>query len=362
MGSHVHLLEAALEGRVFFDVLAVLVERGGADHAQLATSEHRLDHVAGVHCALGCAGADDGVDLVDERDDLTGGVGDLLQHGLQPLLELTAVLRAGQHRADVETDQSLVLQALGYVAIGDAAGQAFHDGGLAHARLADEHRVVLGATRQHLDDPTDLVVAPDDRVDLAVAGALGEVLPVLLQRCEVLFRVLAGDPVAAAHFLERLQQLFAADAEASVHGQQQVLDGEEVVLQVVLVLLRVLHHVVELAVHARVLPAVGLGQLAHRFVGLVAHHQGGKTQLGQHRGHDGVVLPHERGQHVVGGELGVAECLCLVDGRGKGFVGLEGPLLRIERHVHSVSRRRKLATSRIKFSTSCVRRRRLSLG
>ena len=31
--ADVHLLESALERRVFFDVLAVLVERGGANHA-----------------------------------------------------------------------------------------------------------------------------------------------------------------------------------------------------------------------------------------------------------------------------------------------------------------------------------------
>ena len=68
--ADVHLLEAALEGGVLLDVLAVLVERGGADHAQLAAGEHRLDHVAGVHRALGGAGADDGVQLVDEGDDL----------------------------------------------------------------------------------------------------------------------------------------------------------------------------------------------------------------------------------------------------------------------------------------------------
>ena len=34
------LLEAALERGVLLDVLAVLVERGGADHAQLAAGEH----------------------------------------------------------------------------------------------------------------------------------------------------------------------------------------------------------------------------------------------------------------------------------------------------------------------------------
>ena len=65
------LLEAALEGRVLLDVLAELVERRGADHAQLTAGEHRLDHVAGVHGGVAAgAGADDGVQLVDEGDDL----------------------------------------------------------------------------------------------------------------------------------------------------------------------------------------------------------------------------------------------------------------------------------------------------
>ena len=66
-----HLLEAPLQRRVLLDVLAVLVERGRADHPQLAAGEHRLEHVARVHRGLaGRAGTDDGVQLVDERDDL----------------------------------------------------------------------------------------------------------------------------------------------------------------------------------------------------------------------------------------------------------------------------------------------------
>ena len=106
-----HRLEAPLERRVLLDVLAVLVERRRADRAQLAAGEHRLEHVAGVHRALGGARADDRVQLVDEHDDLTLGVGDLLQHGLQPVLELAAVLRAGDHRAQVERDHAAVLAA-----------------------------------------------------------------------------------------------------------------------------------------------------------------------------------------------------------------------------------------------------------
>ena len=67
-------LEAALERRVLLDVLAVLVERGRADRAQLAAREHRLEQVGGVHRALGRAGADDRVQLVDEQDDLALGL------------------------------------------------------------------------------------------------------------------------------------------------------------------------------------------------------------------------------------------------------------------------------------------------
>ncbi len=56
-----HGLEAALEGGVLFDVLAELIERGGADAVQFAAGEHGLEQVAGVHGAIGFAGADDGV-------------------------------------------------------------------------------------------------------------------------------------------------------------------------------------------------------------------------------------------------------------------------------------------------------------
>ena len=57
--------------------------------------------------------ADDGVELVDEQDDLAGGVGDLLEDGLQPLLELAAILGAGDHREPRSSETTLVLEASG---------------------------------------------------------------------------------------------------------------------------------------------------------------------------------------------------------------------------------------------------------
>ena len=92
---HVHRLEAPLEGGVLLDVLAVLVESGGTHHAQLPTGQHGLEHVAGVHTAFGGTGADHRVHFVDEQQNPTLGGLDLGQYRLQPLLELTPVLRAG---------------------------------------------------------------------------------------------------------------------------------------------------------------------------------------------------------------------------------------------------------------------------
>src|SRR5439155_11280948 len=124
------------------------------------------------------------VQLVHEEDDLAAGVLDLLQHGLEALLELAPVLRAGEQRADVERDDAAVAQRLGHVAGDDALGEALDDRRLADAGLADEHGVVLGAAAEDLDDAADLLVAADDRVELAVLGGEREVAAELLQRLE----------------------------------------------------------------------------------------------------------------------------------------------------------------------------------
>ena len=68
--GHLDLLEAALEGGVALEVLAVLVHGGGADGLQLAARQRRLEDAGRVDGALGGAGADEVVELVDEQDDV----------------------------------------------------------------------------------------------------------------------------------------------------------------------------------------------------------------------------------------------------------------------------------------------------
>ena len=218
-----HRLETTLERGVLLDVLAILVERGRADAVQLAARERGLQHVARVHGALGLAGADHGVQLVDEEDDAAFLLGEVVEHSLEPLLELAAELRARDQRAHVERENALVAQALGHLAVDDALCKTLDDRGLADTRLADQHRVVLGAPLQHLDRATDLVVAADDRVELALLGALGQVDGVFLERLAALLGVRVVHFLAAAHVLDRALQRPFHDAGIAQDRAQRAL-------------------------------------------------------------------------------------------------------------------------------------------
>jgi hypothetical protein len=110
-----HGLEAPFERGVLLDVFAVFVERGRADAVEFAARQHRLEHVARVHRALGLARADHGVNFVDEEDDLARRLGHFLQHGLEPLLEFAPEFRPGDERGEIERDDLLVLQAFRHV-------------------------------------------------------------------------------------------------------------------------------------------------------------------------------------------------------------------------------------------------------
>ena len=140
------------------------------------------------------------MELVDEQDDVAA-LGDLLHHLLQALLELAAVLRAGDERGQVERVDLLVLEQLGHLGAGDPLREALDDGGLADAGLADEHRVVLRAPRQDLHDPLDLGLTSDARVELALGGELRQVAAELVEQLRgllALARARAGARAATA--------------------------------------------------------------------------------------------------------------------------------------------------------------------
>ena len=208
---------------------------------QLTAGEHGLEEVAGVHRAVGLARADDGVQLVDEEDDASLTLLDLLEDGLQTLLELAAVLRARDQGTEVEREDPALFQAVRHVPMDDTLCQSLGDGGLADARLTDQDGVVLGLAREDADDVADLGVASDHGVELVLLGHVREVGAVFLEDVIRLLGVLAGDAGAAAYLRQSPQERVLLDAELPddllqilvrliQHTQHQMLDGDILVL------------------------------------------------------------------------------------------------------------------------------------
>ena len=310
-------LEAPLERGVLLDVLLVFRERRRADRAQLTARQRGLQHVRRIHRALGGAGSDERVQLVDEEHDRPLRLLDLLEHGLEAIFELSAVLRAGDHRAEIERDDALVLQALRHVAHVDAAGEALDDGGLADARLADQDRVVLGAAREDLDHAPDLLVAADDGIDLSAAGEIGQVARVALQGLVLVLGVRVGDAGGAADLLQGLQQRVLLDARFREavrriaarlgEGQQEVLARDVLVAELLGDLEGPVEDVVQVAGEQGIgRRARNLGPRLELRLDLAGESFGVGPELLQNGDHNALALLEQGEQEVITGQLGVA--------------------------------------------------------
>ncbi len=93
-------------------------------------------------------------------------------------------------------------------AVGNALGQAFNNGGLAHARFANQHRIIFGAAAENLDDAVDFAIAADQRIELAVHGGLGQVARKLGEQRRFTLALRRG------FFLGAAGQFFANGGEA----------------------------------------------------------------------------------------------------------------------------------------------------
>ena len=89
--------------------------------------------------------------LIDVNNIITTFACHTIHHHLDALLEVTSILRACQHCAQVQHIDLASLQSFWHTATVDALCQSIDECRLAHARLAHVQRVVLVAATQHLD-------------------------------------------------------------------------------------------------------------------------------------------------------------------------------------------------------------------
>ena len=203
-----HGLETAFQRLVLLEILLVFVEGGGTDGAQFATGQRRFQDVGGIHRAFArCPGTHQGVDFINEENNLAVGVDHLLDDAFQTFLELALVLGTGHQSTHIQRIQLLGFQVFRNITAHQTVGKSFGDGGFADTGLTDQNRVVLGTPRQDLQHPPDLLVTSDDGVEFALAGGLVEVGGVLVEGVVCVLTVGAGHLRA---FVQALDGLFRA--------------------------------------------------------------------------------------------------------------------------------------------------------
>ena len=200
-------LEASFQRRVLFDIFAVFIERCRPDAAQFAPGKGRFEHIGGVHGPFRGAGADDGVDFIDEEDDFPLGVGYFLEDGLQPFFEFAAVFGPGDKGADIEADNPFVLQTFRDIAVDDPLGQTFNNGGFADTGFTDEDGIVLRPPGEDLHDPPDFVIPADNGIEGPFSGQFIEISGIAFQGLIFVFRIGVRNPLVASNIDEDLEDI-----------------------------------------------------------------------------------------------------------------------------------------------------------
>src|SRR6185436_2724054 len=205
--------------------------------------------------------------------------------------------------------------------------ETLDDRGLAHARLADQHRVVLGAPLQDLDAAPDLVVAADDRVELPLLCPFGQVQGVFGERLALAFVRLSGHVLTASHFLDRLLQGRLGQPEQLRRRQQEHLGSDVLVAALLRFLVGDVEELRELAREVDLARgAFDLGQFLDLLRKTLLERSGISARLGEEAGNARVL--EQRNQQVLG-----LDVLVVVPERGalrlgEGFLELGGELFK----------------------------------
>ena len=150
--------------------------------------------------------------LINEKNDLALRVLNFLQDSFQTIFELAAIFRAREHRAEIQSNEPFVAKRFGDVARNNSLSEPFYDCRFADAGFANQDRIVLRASRQHLDRSTNFIITTNNRIEFSLSREIREVASVLCQCLVIRFRIWIGDAHAAARLLDRFQQIIACDA------------------------------------------------------------------------------------------------------------------------------------------------------
>ena len=176
-----HLLKTPVQCRVFLNGAPIILRGRGGNTAQITPRQRRLEKAAGI-CTVAVT-VDHRVQFINKQHHSRFRITDLLQHLTQALLKLTTELGTGDQRPRIEGHKPQTLKRFRHLTSHHALSQQFGNRRFSHTRSTDQHRVVLAAARQHLDQAADLGIPAHHWIQLAVGSFRCEIPAEPLKGC-----------------------------------------------------------------------------------------------------------------------------------------------------------------------------------
>ncbi len=174
-------LEAAFQRFVLLEILLIFIKGSGPDASQFTACQGGFQDVGSIHGAFALTCTHQGMDFINEEDNLSFGLLYFVDDGFQAFFKFAFVLGAGYQCTHIQGVDLFVLQVLGDVSTQDTVGKSLYDGRFTGTRFTDKNRVVLGTPAQNLQDTPYLFVTTDDGVQFAAAGCFVQIDGILFQ-------------------------------------------------------------------------------------------------------------------------------------------------------------------------------------
>ena len=119
--------------------------------------------------------------LIDEKNDLTFTLRNLIYDTFQPFLKLSTEFCTGNERAKVKGKKTFVCKRLRNISLGNTFCKAFNNCSLTYTRFSNENRIVLCPPAENLHHPSDFLVSADYRIELVLSSKTCQILTVFIK-------------------------------------------------------------------------------------------------------------------------------------------------------------------------------------
>ena len=111
---------------------------------KLASCQHRLKHIAGIHGTISLAGTNNKMQLINKENNLAVRLLDILKDCFKPLFKLAPILGTGYQSTHIQREYLLVLKSCRNISAGNSLGQRLNYCSLTNTGFTDKNRVILG--------------------------------------------------------------------------------------------------------------------------------------------------------------------------------------------------------------------------